>query len=138
MSAEDWLQQIPPAASAVGAAAAVIFTGIKTLNWARRRVLSEGSHGFDSARDANKRLFDYLEPRLKEMERRCDECENDKITMRAEFNAEMRMMQAQYIEQITGLKAEVTVLRAALRAAGVPAPPRPLITSTMLEDEPPG
>lgn len=156
MSLTDLLKEVDPVVAAVGTllTAGVGWWGMASRAWRRERVAriaeraaltaervalaADEAKRWDSASNANERLFDYLEPRLADFERRCAACEHDKIEMRAEFTAEIKLMQAQYVERITALTAEIKVLRTALRAAGLPVPSPPLITGALFDDDPAG
>lgn len=141
MSAIEWIAQIDPTVKALtsvlGSIAALWTTmGVLARRRERKRNRSDDSSRSDGAEHANDRLFEILEPRLRQMEARCDECELSKDRMRIEFLAEMKLMKAQYLERITALTAEIVVLRNALRAAGQPIPDPPLFSGSTLADEP--
>lgn len=161
MTVGDWLDRIPDAAKAVTAVLLVVGSVWKTATWAKRRdmaerVADEEAREFEKAREArestslafaegaNERLFKFIEPRLKEFERRCAECEldraRDRVEMRKEFNAEMALMQAQYVERVTVLTARIMVLEGALRAAGRAVPPPDLFVGPLPDGDltPPG
>lgn len=129
MSVLDDIAQLDPMLKTLGGvitALAGFWTVAGTRAWQRerrRQAFSGDDDRYDSARGANKRLFDYLEPRLLEMERRCDDCERREIITQRRFNDEMELMRLQYSEQITALKAEVQVLRRELARANRPIPP---------------
>lgn len=132
------LAQLDPTLKALGGvitALGVLWTAMGTRAWHRERQRqASGGDRYDSAGAANKRLFEFLEPRLKEMERRCDECERREAVTHRKFNAEMDLMRAQYLERFTAQAAEIEVLRKALRDAGLPLPATPIIAGSILDD----
>lgn len=138
MSGMDWLASVDTTLTAIGVAGTsvagllgMIYRAVrKERGWRAEkvrgdaeRVRREDVYAFDDAAGANARLFKNLSDQLAELRTEvaaaraeCRECERDKDQLRAEFSAEIKMMDAQYRGRSTAWTLELMFLSG--RASG--------------------